>query len=144
MIAKLSTSWIGTYRYDVSDQRPNPDFTVKFEMSLSLGWLGRFSGRIVEDDQGVPEPAEIRGWISRTTIAFRKTYSNLWIVDRQGVTTAVTCQPTLVLYYRGKIVDDRTRMVGDWKSLPDMRRVGDEEWELPEASGTWDATALGT
>lgn len=80
----IATHWRGVYSYDQTYNLPEVYADTEFEMQLTFGWLGRFTGRIDDADPGIPEPATIRGRITESRISFEKQYSKLWLTDENG------------------------------------------------------------
>ncbi|TWT51777.1 hypothetical protein [Allorhodopirellula solitaria] len=141
MRPSFSWSWAGTYRYNHSGFMPQPTPAVAFQMSISLGWFGRFSGKITEDDHGVPETALVQGRVRGTRISFRKWYPSFWMASESGENIRVPGLKPFVLYYRGDVTHDFAQVNGVWEIPAESRYINEQEWEFPAAAGTWDAAA---
>lgn len=139
MSLRTATSWLGVYRYDSDENRLGTSLAVDFEMKLTWRWFGRFTGMIVESEQGVPEPAQIRGRLADKRIHFTKKYRSLWVVEQSGEIVRVPNQRPLVLHYEGEIVDRGRRIVGRWRSNAETRIIFGQRLWFPESMGTWEA-----
>ena len=120
---------------------PSSCVDTEFDMRLKLGWFGRFIGSIVDSENGIPEPATIRGRLSGSLISFSKLYASLWVEDLSGEFKAIPGEKSYVIYYAGKLIEQRNRIVGNWEIRAERRWIYGEEWELPGNSGTWTAEA---
>lgn len=136
----IATHWHGVYSYDPMPELPDSFIDTHFALHLTLGWFGRFKGVAHDAPEGIPEPATIRGRLTRSRIRFRKQYPSMWVTDESGNQTTVPDQPSHVLHYNGEFSDDRQRMTGTWRSVEELRWIDGVQWYFPEYTGTWSAT----
>ncbi len=54
---------------------------------------------------------------------------------------AIPGEKAYVVYYAGKLNEQRYRIVGNWEIRAERRWIDGEKWELPGNSGTWTAEA---
>ena len=139
----IATNWSGTYSYDpirvVDDFLERPDvFTdTSFDLTLRVGWFGRFKGSMIDRPPGIPERAAVNGRISRNLIQFTKKYRAFWITDESGSLYKLDDQPPYVLYYEGKIENGGTQINGTWQ-IPQQTRIFDgQTCDFPVTTGTW-------
>ena len=136
----VANSWTGVYTYDPIPELPEKLHDAPFDLSLNVGWFGRFTGVIIDHPPGIPEQATIAGRISGNTIHFTKKYRSLWIVDELGKLTNLPDERSLVLHYEGQFDQHRTCISGTWKIVAEHRRISGTEWNVPTTSGRWNAT----
>jgi hypothetical protein len=136
----MATQWRGIYAYDKAYNGLAELYAdTGFDMQLTLGWFGRFKGRIIDAESGIVEPATIRGRASKSRISFLKRYASLWVTDEFGTLTAVPDQPSYVLYYDGDFYENRDRIKGTWQIRAETRWIDHAQWDFPAFSGTWTA-----
>lgn len=109
--------------------------SVTFRMSLSMGWFGRFSGTVIEDEAGIPEPAVICGSVHGTKIEFRKWYPSFWFMNYDVERIRLPRQVPWVLRYCGDITDNSTRICGGWEIPAEIRNIDGEHMEFACNSG---------
>lgn len=69
---KVTGRWRGVYSYDATERIPGLR-PVPFMLILDQGWLGRFTGTVVDDaDLGMPGTGAISGRVSYPHIEFTK------------------------------------------------------------------------
>ena len=142
MVQRLIASrWRGVYSYDKTPNLPSSCVDTEFDMRLKLGWFGRFTGSIEDSAHGIPEPATIRGRLSRAHISFSKSYVSFWVDDLSGEFKAIPGEKSYLIHYAGKFIEQRNRIVGNWEIRAERRWIDGEEWEFPGNSGTWTAEA---
>jgi len=141
MAPTTAVSWLGSYRYDPAEHLPETLPQVDFEMEITWRWFGRFTGVIVESEDGVPEPAQISGRLAGQRMRFTKMYRSFWIIDQSGEIIRVPHQRPLVLCYKGELTDSNIRIAGRWSSGSETRIMNGQQLYLPEMSGTWEARA---
>ena len=136
----IATHWRGVYAYD---RTPNDLAELyadtEFDMQLALGWFGRFTGRIIDAEPGIMEPATIRGRATKSRISFLKKYTSLWVIDESGTLSIVPGQPSYILYYDGDFFENRDRIKGKWQIRAETRWINEAQWDFPAFSGTWTA-----
>ena len=136
----ILTHWRGVYAYDQAYNGMTELFAdTEFDMQLTLGWLGRFTGIILDAEPGIDEPATIRGATTKSKIRFQKRYASLWVTDALGAISVVPGQPSYVLYYVGDFFENRNRIQGIWQIRAETRWIDNAPWDFPASSGTWTA-----
>lgn len=149
----IGGTWVGQYGYDEDfpDDVPPP---VAFTLTARPGWFGRFRGTVRDDPAaGVPDEAAVRGWVTETTVEFRKQYPVFYMQLRgERVTLREYMEelngvsidrdvPPKPIHYRGEYDPVRGAFAGAWR-IP-----GGPVWlssngrslrlEFPECTGVW-------
>ena len=84
----IATQWRGVYAYDQSFNGLTKAYAdTEFEMQLTIGWFGRFTGKVLDSEPGITEPASIQGRLTKSRITFRKMYASFWVTEESGMTT---------------------------------------------------------
>jgi hypothetical protein len=136
----IATQWRGVYAYDQSFNGLIKGYAdTEFEMQLTIGWFGRFTGKVLDSEPGITEPASIQGRFTKSRITFRKMYASFWVTEESGMSTAVPGQPSYILYYAGEFFENRNRIKGIWQIRAETRWINGEQWDFPPTSGTWSA-----
>ncbi len=136
----IATRWRGVYSYDQSFNGLTDVYAdTEFEMQLAIGWFGRFTGKVLDSEPGITEPASIQGRLTKSRITFRKRYASLWVTNESGMLTVVPGQPSYILYYTGEFFENRNRIQGSWQIRAETRWLNGEQWDFPPTSGTWSA-----
>jgi hypothetical protein len=138
----IVTHWRGVYSYDQTYNLPDLYAATEFEMHLTLGWLGRFTGRIDDADPGIPEPATIRGRVTESKISFKKQYSKLWLPDETGKVFAIPGQRSYILHYVGDFIENRNRITGTWQIHAESRWINGVQMEFAACNGSWSARPI--
>jgi hypothetical protein len=131
----LTGTWSGGYGYGNQYPIIMRENTVSWVAKINQKNLGKFSGTIKEDENGIPETSEITGVIKGHKLVFIKTYKNSYEVDESG-NHIVKPGPQQVTY-SGLYDKYAKKFTGIWTIATVYRSSDGKEFEHT-VSGSWE------